>query len=124
MPALSVDARFHQSLWLLPPFLSAVLAGRVGAAAQFTFGFDSKGLVEFARTGDPAHRAAMARGADFFADAAMRGDLSGDTLDAACFLDNERFAAAQRDAGQAGRNFAPARPLSKPRMPCGSYSVQ
>jgi hypothetical protein len=54
-----------------------------------------------ARTGDPAHRAAMARGADFFADAAMRGDLHGDTLDASC-IDKEAGHAVQRALLAAG----------------------
>lgn len=53
-------------------------------------------LADLARhTGDPAHLAAMTRGADFFADAAMRGELSGDTLDASC-IDKEAGHAVQR----------------------------
>lgn len=47
------------------------------------------------RTGDSAHRAAMIRGADYFADAAIRGDLHGDTLDASC-VDKEAGHAVQR----------------------------
>jgi hypothetical protein len=39
-------------------------------------------------TGDARYREAMRRGADFFADQAVRGDLSGDTLDALC-IDKE-----------------------------------
>ena len=44
MPTLSVDARFMETFPVFPPFLNVILAGRIGAYAQFGFGFDTYGL--------------------------------------------------------------------------------
>ena len=54
MPTLSVDARFMETYAIFPPYLNVVLMGRIGAAAHFSFGFDTFGLREFADSHDPS----------------------------------------------------------------------
>ncbi len=54
MPSMRVESRFHQSYWIFPPFLSAVLAGRIGVQADFSFGFDTAGLKLFSSSGNAA----------------------------------------------------------------------
>ncbi len=44
MPELRVEAPFKVTFPIYPPFLTGFFGGRIGAAAQFTFGFDTSGI--------------------------------------------------------------------------------
>jgi hypothetical protein len=54
LPALDFDARYQQAFPIFPPFLTVVLAGRIGAQADLAFGFDTSGLRQAFESGDLA----------------------------------------------------------------------